>query len=274
MEYDDIRMGFRSDALETFDRVTLARVIRVTRGGEHDAERDAAVPCSVDRVQRSAHGVIDQLNQIGLEPDHDRLRFRVTHAAIELENFRLSRAVDHHARVQEPGEWNAVGGHAVHCRQDDLAHDPRVQLGRDDRRGGIGAHATGVGARVAVLQSFVILRGRQRQHVLAVDHDDEARLLARQKFLDDDAGTRIAHRIDEHGVDRRVRVRAVVATTTPLPAASPSALITMGARRRRRTHAARIGEGARPRVECRGDHERFAKSLSSSCAASCVGPKT
>ena len=57
------------------------------------------------------------------------------------------------------------------------------------------------------LQPLVILRGRQRQHVLAVDHDDEARLLARQEFLDDDARARVAHRVvDEHCVDRRVRV--------------------------------------------------------------------
>ena len=41
------------------------------------------------------------------------------------------------------------------------------------------------GPASASLQALVILRGRHGQDVLAVGHDDEARFLARQEFLDD-----------------------------------------------------------------------------------------
>jgi hypothetical protein len=51
----------------------------------------------------------------------------------------------------------------------------------------------------------VILRRGERQHVAAVDHDDEARFLAFQEVLDHHARTCCAHRVvDEHRVDRGV----------------------------------------------------------------------
>jgi len=60
---------------------------------------------------------------------------------------------------------------------------------------------------VAVLQAFVVLAGGQRQHVLAVDHDDEAGFLAEQAFLDHHAVAGLAHAVaGEHGVDSGVRL--------------------------------------------------------------------
>ena len=66
--------------------------------------------------------------------------------------------------------------------------------------------------------------------VRAVDQREEAGFLARQKILDHDLGPgRAEPSLAERGVDRRVRLGEVAATTTPLPAASPSALTTTGA---------------------------------------------
>ena len=70
----------------------------------------------------------------------------------------------------------------------------------------------------------------EREHVLAVDQREQARLLALQALLDHD---RAAGRA-EGAAERLRRARAsasstVAATVTPLPAASPSALITIGA---------------------------------------------
>ena len=207
MEHDHIRVRVRRDAFEAFDNVSLARMVRISGSREHDAKRRAPVPLGVDRIERGVHRVLDQVDQVGLEPRHDRLRFRVAQATIKFKGFRAAGGVDHHARIEEPGVGNAFRGHAVHGRHDDLAHDPRMQLGRDHRRGRISAHAASVRARVAILQSLVVLRRRQRQHILAVDHDDEARFLAGEKLFDDDAGTGIAHRIvDQHRIDRRVRL--------------------------------------------------------------------
>ena len=54
----------------------------------------------------------------------------------------------------------------------------------------------------------MVLARRERQHVPAVDHDDEARLLAVEEFLDDDARCRQRPMlvVDQHRVDRRVRL--------------------------------------------------------------------
>ena len=80
-------------------------------------------------------------------------------------------------------------------------------LGRDHRRRRIGAHAAGVGPLVAVEQPLVVLAGGQRQHVLAVDHHDEAGLLAVEELFDHDARAGVAHAVaDQHRVDRGVRL--------------------------------------------------------------------
>jgi hypothetical protein len=86
----------------------------------------------------------------------------------------------------------------------------------------------------------VVLAGGQRQHVLAVDHDDEAGFLAVEELLDDDARAGIAHLVVESMSSMAACASAsVMATTTPLPAARPSALMTIGAPSRRRRRVRR-----------------------------------
>ncbi len=117
--------------------------------------------------------------------------------------------------------------------RDHLAHDARMHRRRDDRRRRIGAHAARVGAAVAIAEPLVILARRERQRVRAVGHHDEARLLAVEEVLDDDARAGRAHarcRPASRRSPHALRLRRV-ATTTPLPAASPSALTTIGAPR-------------------------------------------
>ncbi len=70
-----------------------------------------------------------------------------------------------------------------------------MYLGGDHRGRRVGAHAAGVGAAVAIADALVILAGGHRQHVLAVDHDDEAGFLTVQELFDHDAGTGIAEGI-------------------------------------------------------------------------------
>ncbi len=114
--------------------------------------------------------------------------------------------VDHHAGIEEACVRNAVGGHPVDGGHDDLAHDPRIQRRGNDRCRRVRSHPARVRPLVAVPKSLVVLRRRERQHIAAVRHHDEARLLADEKLLDDDAGTGRTQRIaDEHRVDRRMR---------------------------------------------------------------------
>ncbi len=75
----------------------------------------------------------------------------------------------------------------------------------------------------------MVLRGGERESGLAVDQREEARFLAVEELLDDDLRAGGAERAAEAIVDRlRSPASRVWAMTTPLPAASPSALTTMG----------------------------------------------
>jgi hypothetical protein len=198
------------------DGVALARGHRIAVSRHHHAQGDAPVPLQLHLVERSVGGRHHHLEQLGLEPHHDRLGLRVAHAAVEFQ--RLDRAVgrNHQAGVQEAGVRDAVGLHALDGRQDHFAHRAGVHLGRHHRRRRVGAHAAGVGPLVAIEQALVVLAGGQRGDVPAVAHDDEAGFLAGQEFLDHHPrnsmtiralvvahSQRVAH---QHEVDRVVRL--------------------------------------------------------------------
>jgi len=67
---------------------------------------------------------------------------------------------------------------------------------------GVGAHAAGIGAGIAVADPLVILRRDQRQRMRAIHQREEAELLAVEKFLDHDLRRGLAelrplqHRVD------------------------------------------------------------------------------
>ncbi len=98
----------------------------------------------------------------------------------------------------------AFGGHAANRGQNHLIHDALMNALGDHRRRRVGAHAAGVGPGIAVAGALVILAGGHRQHVLAIDHDDEAGLLALEEILDHDPRSGIAEGVVlEHVTDRR-----------------------------------------------------------------------
>jgi hypothetical protein len=115
--------------------------------------------------------------------------------------------------------------------------------------------------------------------VFAVAHHDEAGFLAFQELLDHDPRRhpRCGHRRAASGRLRHGLPSSVIATTTPLPAARPSALTTIGApcASTWACAAARSEKVACPAV---GMPWRTMKALEnafelSSCAAAWVGPK-
>ena len=55
----------------------------------------------------------------------------------------------------------------------------------EPRQRRVGAHAAGVGALVAVAQALVVLRGAQRQHVVAVAEEEERHLGPVEELLDE-----------------------------------------------------------------------------------------
>src|SRR5690606_18522633 len=97
--------------------------------------------------------------------------------------------------VEEAGVDVAFGGHAAHGWVDDFIHHPLVHVSSDHWSRGVSTHAASVRAGVAVADALVVLAGGHRQHVLAVDHDDEAGLFAVEKLLDHHARTGFAERV-------------------------------------------------------------------------------
>ena len=150
--------------------------------------------------------MLDQRQQIALQPHQDRLRLRIAQAAVELERLELTRAGDHQTGIQETGVGLAFGLHAPHHRLDHFAHGLGVQRRRQHRRRRVCAHAAGIGPAIGVEQALVILAGGERQHVAAVDHDDEARLLAVEKSSMTTRAPAAPTRLsDQHVVDGSVR---------------------------------------------------------------------
>ncbi len=106
-----------------------------------------------------------------------------------------------------------------------------MSSGRHHRRGRIGAHAAGVGARVAVADALVVLRRRQRQRVLAVARARRSSLPRRREIPRSPPRRRPRRtRPQKHASMAASASLALSRSTTPLPAASPSAFTTMGMR--------------------------------------------
>jgi hypothetical protein len=92
--------------------VALARAVRVAGGGQHHAEREAAVPFGLDLVELAGDGGFDQVTRsvfrrimIGCVSGSPMRQLNSTTRGSAL-------GVDHQAGVQEAGVGQAVGGHA------------------------------------------------------------------------------------------------------------------------------------------------------------------
>ncbi len=101
------------------------------------------------------------------QPRQVNLRFGVAEAGVELEHLRPGLG-QHDARIQDAMEINALSRAAAQPRGQDAVADGG-QLGvAQERGGGIGAHAAGVQAEVAVQRPLVVLGGREQLGGLAV----------------------------------------------------------------------------------------------------------
>ena len=106
------------------------------------------------------------------EPMHQRLRFRIAEAHVELDHLGpIGR--HHQSRVEKAGE----AGRA-HRRLNDGVENSLSVSRSYDAPIAVSAHASGVRARVAVVDGFVILRCFERNHVAPVADHDEADFLA------------------------------------------------------------------------------------------------
>ena len=93
------------------------------------------------------------VEEIALQPHQDGLRLGIAQAAIEFQHLDTAVAADHQPRVEEARIGRAVALPSRDRGLDDIAHDPRVQWRRHDRRRRVSAHAARIGAVVAVEQA-------------------------------------------------------------------------------------------------------------------------
>ena len=131
--------------------------------------------------------------QIGAQPQQQRLALRVAEADVELDQLRPVRG-QHQPGEQDAAERRALPRHFGQRRADDPLHRRLLQRRRKHRRRRIGAHAAGVRPGIAVAHPLVVLRRAERQRVRAVAQREQADFLADQAFLDHHRGARLAER--------------------------------------------------------------------------------
>src|SRR5690606_21653530 len=113
------------------------------------------------------------------------LALRVAEANVVFEYFgALMRK--HEARIEHSTERAPRTFQRMHGGNEHVLFDPVQHVGLNERRWAVGAHATRVGATVAVVGWLVILRRGQRDNGLAVGNRQHAGLLPIQSLFNND----------------------------------------------------------------------------------------
>ena len=127
-----------------------------------------------DDVQRAVDAMLQQIDEIGLQAQHDRLGFRIAKAAVEFDHLRVALLVDHQTCIKETGVGITFRRHAFYSRPDDAIHRALMHFISDHRSRRVCAHTTGIRAGVCIANALMILAGGHRQNVFAIDHHEEA----------------------------------------------------------------------------------------------------
>ena len=200
---ENLHALYLAGGIEAADLGALLVGIGIAVGGHDHRQRAVVGPAQVEVLQPAVGAGDQRRHEIGLEPHHHHLALGIAEAAVVLEDLRALRR-DHQPGIEHALERHAVRGHGARGRQDDLVHGALLHGRVEDRRRRIGAHAAGIGPLVVVEGTLVVLRGDQRQDVLAVTEREEAHLLADQEFLDHDRGAGRAEAVARQHVARRL----------------------------------------------------------------------
>ena len=142
---EDLHARLARSLVEALDLRALGVSAGIALGRHDHAQRRLFGPFERDAVEPPLGGGEQRRQEIGVEPQHQRLAFRIAEADIVFDE--LWRAVlDHQPGIEHALERRAGVSHRAHRRLDDLRHDAAAERGRHDRRRRVGAHAAGVGA--------------------------------------------------------------------------------------------------------------------------------
>ena len=225
------------------------------------ARRRRASPALTAIARRSSvavRGRRQTRRELPVDQRHDDLRFGIAEPHVELDHLRAV-AGQHQAGVEEAAILVPLGAHAAHHRVDDLAHDARLHRGVDQRARRERAHPAGVRSLVVVEDALVVLRRRQRHRAAAVADREERDFgpVRHSSSTTPRAGVAELTLLHRGAQSPRPPSPRSAATTTPLPAARPSALTTTGnPSSPTRDHGSRLAARCRrrdsARSECRG----------------------
>ena len=184
------------DVIEPVDGVARRGLLWITLGSHDDGEGRAATRLDVVR-HRAARGSQKKPVEAAVDQRNEHASLWVAKPNVELEDARFP-LVDHEPDEEHAAERRSLRTHATERRRDHVLLDCATDGLRDDRRGRVGAHPSGVGSAIPVRDTLVVLGCREREPPLAVRDDVEARFLPRQDLFDDDAFARVAERSVAH----------------------------------------------------------------------------
>ena len=263
----------RGSAIQSADFAAALRRLGIAARRHHHGDRGDVAPAQVEVGQLAVIGRLQRREQVGHQPRHQRLAFRIAEADVELDQLDAFGG-QHQPGVQDAAERRAAVAPSRRAPGRMMrVHRGILQRRRERRRRRVGAHAAGVRSGLALADALVVLRGAERQRGRAVAQREQRDLLA-------DAGIprspprRRRRRTTRASIIASMAASAsssVAATTTPLPAARPSAFTTSGAPRRRTN--SRAASASSKRSHCAvgmpaASHSSLVKALlPSSCAA-------
>ena len=169
----------------------------VSARGHHDTDVRVRGDAPAGVAQIPPRRPEQHRREAALDHREDDLRLRIAEAHVELDDPWAVRR-QHQTDVEHPAVLPALAAQTVERRVDDIAHDPRFELGVEERTGPERTHAAGVRPGVAVEDALVILGRRERQTAPAVGDGEEGDLRTRQALLDDDGRAGVPEATGHH----------------------------------------------------------------------------
>ena len=183
--------------VDTRDFVAFLIRLGITAADQHDADSSPLVELDLILVEIDVGHALEEVDDVGLQAQHDGLRLGVAHAAVVLDDLRLAAAVDE-SEEDKALIVNAFGSQAFDGGTDDAVLDLLHPLLCGEGYGRDAAHAAGVQTGVALADALVVLGLGQNLVVLAVGKHEDGALDTAEELLDDDAAAGIAEHAAKH----------------------------------------------------------------------------
>jgi hypothetical protein len=192
-------------------RSTRNRPTQLHRSRIPGARRDhahARTSLHPDRklLARTCDRPLQQIQQVAVQPHHQRLRLRIAEPRVELQHLR-SRGRQHDPTKQHPTERRSFRPHSIHRPLRHILQQPRPRILRDQRVSRIRPHSTRIGSCIALADALVVLRHAQRHCSPAIAQREVRHLRPFQHLLDHHLPSRdTRHLALQHGRGRIKRL--------------------------------------------------------------------